>query len=237
MRSIRPIPKIIHQSWKDARIPHEVYPRIWVQSWPKAHPDWEYRLWTDDDNDALVRCHYPQFYDFYSALDLPIKKADFCRFLYMHRHGGVYVDLDFVCLRHLGTLLEGHELVLGRLSPDNDYYQISNAFMASCAGHDFWLRAASDAARAPPGEQRVEMLSGPFRLQWAYYRYEPQHSVVHGDGLIYPFDWINFTDWNGGKYRREDLIALARRLRDKSVEEMAAALPKSFCVTFWTHNW
>jgi mannosyltransferase OCH1-like enzyme len=237
MPATRAIPKIIHRSWKDARIPHDVYPRVWVDSWPQAHPDWEHRLWTDDDNETLVRQHYPQFYDFYVQLFPPIKKADFCRFLYLHRYGGVYVDLDFVCLKNLMPLLGSHEIVLGKLSPQNDYYQIPNAFMASCAEHDFWLRAAWDAVRAPPSEQSVETLAGPFRLQWAYYRYEPQHSIVHGDGLIYPFDWINFTDWGGGKYRRDDIIELVRYLRDKSVDEISRVLPHAFCATFWTRQW
>jgi len=61
-------------------------------------------FWTDRDNETLVREHYPQFLDFYRQLTPGIKMADFARFLYMHRFGGGYVDLDFVSLKNPAPL-------------------------------------------------------------------------------------------------------------------------------------
>lgn len=185
----------------------------------------------------MVRENYPQFYDFYLSLAPAIKKADFCRFLYMHRYGGVYVDLDFVCLKNLSPLLRGYDIVLGRLSEDNDYYQIPNAFMASRPEHKFWMQVAWDAMRAPPAEQAIESHAGPLRLQWAYQVYQPKRSIVYGDELIYPFDWIHFTSWSNGKYYRADRKRLAMELRGKKPEEIAEVFPHSYCLTFWTHNW
>ena len=46
------IPRIIHQSWKVEQVPDR-----WLafqQSWREHHPDYEYRLWTDDANRAFV---------------------------------------------------------------------------------------------------------------------------------------------------------------------------------------
>src|SRR5437588_6601436 len=150
------IPAIIHQSWKDENIPHDVYPASWIDSWTVAHPSWQRMFWTDEDNERLVRDRYPAFYEFYVGLKPNIKKAGFARYLYMHSYGGVYVDLDFICLKDLTPLLTGHEIVLGRLSHDNDYYQIPDAFMASSPGHEFWLKVATDAKDAPPHERSVE---------------------------------------------------------------------------------
>jgi hypothetical protein len=109
--------------------------------------------------------------------------------------------------------------------------------MASRPGHDFWLRIARDAFNAPPSEQGVETHTGPFRLQWAYYRYEPENSIVHETELIYPLDWIHFTEWADGSKFRDDRNRLARELRNKTPAEMAEHFPNSYCVTFWTHNW
>jgi len=229
------IPRIIHQTWKSHDIPHDIYPEHWIESWKTFHPHWEHRLWTDADAEELVRKTYPQFYDFYVALEPPIKKADFARFLFLHSHGGVYVDLDMVCLQPVAPLLAEHELVFGRLSPDNDYYQVPNAFMASTRYHDFWMRIAYDAMRAPPGEQAVETLAGPFRLEWALARHRPR-CHVHGDGIIYPFDWIHLRPWRE-RAPRADVVALATKLRMATVDEMARALPGAYCVTFWAHNW
>src|ERR1700761_4174290 len=133
------IANIIHQSWKDSRIPYHIYPKFWIDSWMLLHPDWKRQFWTDEDNDLLVREYYPIFYDYYQTLSPTIKKADFARLLYMHRFGGVYVDLDFLCLKNLSALLQEYDIVLGRLSPGNPCYQIPNAFLASRKGCDFWI--------------------------------------------------------------------------------------------------
>jgi mannosyltransferase OCH1-like enzyme len=194
-------------------------------------------FWTDKDNDDLVRQHYRQFYEFYQSLFPGIKKAGFARYLYLHRFGGLYVDLDFICLRDLSPLLEGNGMVLGHLSKDNDYYQIPDAFMASCPGHDFWPQIACDARDAPAWERTVEAHTGPLRLQWAYDRYRPEDSIVYDSELIYPLDWIHFTHWGNGRYFREDQVRLAKEIRNMSVEEIATLFPRSYCVTLWTHNW
>jgi hypothetical protein len=231
------IPAIIHQSWKDENVPHDVYLPSWIDSWIRNHPGWRRMFWTDRGNERLVQRRYPQFYDFYMNLTPGIKKADFARLLYMHRFGGVYVDLDFVCLKNLLPILKGYEIVLGRLSPENPYYQIPNAFLASRAGCEFWLRTAEDAMKAPSSEQSVEMHSGPFRLQWAFECYRPPNSMVYGAELIYPLDWIHFTDWDGGRYFRKDLKRLAEQIRGYPPKEIARFFPHAYCLTFWTHNW
>ena len=227
------IPTIIHQSWKDQNIPHEVYLPAWIHSWIAAHPDWTRMFWTDRDNEELVRIEYPRFYDFYMRLDQGIKKADFARLLYMHHLGGVYVDLDFVCLKNLSPLLAGYDIVLGRLSSDNHYYQLPNAFLASRPGCEFWLQTAEDACKAPPGEQWVEALAGPFRLQWAFELYRPANSMIYGGEEIYPLDWAHFA----GSTFRPDRKRLAEQIRDMTPAEMSVFFPRSYCLTFWTHNW
>ena len=155
----------------------------------------------------------------------------------MHNYGGVYADLDFISLKNITPLIEKYDLVLGKMSPENEYYQIPNAFMASRPGNDFWLQVARDAQKAPLEEQSVEKHAGPFRLQWAYQKYQPQNSIVYDHELIYPFDWINFTNWNNGKYYKEEMKQLAENLQDKSIEEIASVFPEAYCLTFWTHNW
>jgi mannosyltransferase OCH1-like enzyme len=231
------IPAIIHQSWKDAEVPADVYPLSWQQSWKTLHPGWRHVLWTDEDNRRLVETKYAEFLEFYDSLDVGIKRADFSRFLYMHAFGGVYVDLDFICLRELTPLLHGATIVVGGLTEDNPHYKIPNAFMASVAGDDFWLKVARDAMAAPENEQGVERLAGPFRLQWALGKYRPQGLRVLEPHLVYPIDWIHLTHWYEGVFLREDEARLVREMRDMSLAEMQAALPQSFAVTTWTHNW
>lgn len=231
------IPHLIHQSWKTSLIPFEVYPKSWQDSWKTLHPLWEYRLWTDADNERLVATHYPQFLAFFRRLDLGIKKADFSRFLYMHRFGGIYVDLDFIALQNLSPLLEGASIVVGQLSEANHYYRFPNAFLAAEPGNKFWMDVANDAMNAPPHEQSVETLSGPFRLGWALDLYRPAGLKILDQALVYPFDWISFTHWDNGIHYRADQANLAIQFREMELEAMQQALPNSFAVTTWNHHW
>jgi len=45
------IPRVIHQTWKDQDVPARFLDA--QRSWQDAHPDWEYRFWTDEDLAAL----------------------------------------------------------------------------------------------------------------------------------------------------------------------------------------
>lgn len=99
--------KIIHQSWKTNELGEEE--RGWADSVKRAFDGYEYKFWTDEDNDELVRISYPEFYDFYKEL-LPIQKADFVRHLYIYHYGGIYLDLDVKMNKPLP--LEGAEVFL-----------------------------------------------------------------------------------------------------------------------------
>lgn len=135
------IPRIIHQTWKNADVPSRLVD--FQRSWAKYHPEWEYRLWTDADNLRLIRESYPQFVDFYQRLPYPILRVEFVKLAYLHRFGGLYVDLDFEARKPLDPLLTGNQIVLGRETGGmglwlrgRDY--ILNALMASAAGHSLW---------------------------------------------------------------------------------------------------
>jgi mannosyltransferase OCH1-like enzyme len=231
------IPRLIHQSWKNAAVPNRIYPDAWRTSWRELQPRWDYKFWTDAHNRELVERTYPQFLNFYDSLDAGIKRADFSRFLYMHRFGGVYVDLDFICLRELTPLLYGASIVVGQLSKDNFHYRIPNAFMASEPGLDFWLALATDAMNAPQEEQGVERLAGPLRLQQGLLKYKPAGLRVLEQHLVYPLDWIHLTNWREGTLFRQNEHDLALRMHTMDLESARKEFPQSFAVTTWSHNW
>ena len=99
--------KIIHQSWKTNELSKEE--QEWVSTVKNNFTGYEYKFWTDEDNDNLVRLNYPEFYDFYKGL-LPIQKADFVRHLYIYHFGGIYLDLDVKMNKPLP--LEGADVFL-----------------------------------------------------------------------------------------------------------------------------
>jgi len=153
------IPKLLHQSWKNNELPAK------FQRWSKAcraqHADWEWVLWTDDDNLKLVQTYFPWLKEAFLGLPGPIYRADFARNLYMYMFGGVYVDLDTDCLRPTDEALAPFRIpvvdatnttssdepanhrgiaVFGRLGSDETFqHSIPNAWMASSPRHPFFL--------------------------------------------------------------------------------------------------
>jgi hypothetical protein len=87
------IPRIIHQIWIG---PHP-RPTEWLETWSRDyledHPDWSYRLWTDDDvaGFPVIRSNA------YRNLSL-CGRADLLRYSILHEHGGVYIDADSIYL-------------------------------------------------------------------------------------------------------------------------------------------
>lgn len=80
------IPKLFHQSWINSTLPAKF--EEWSHSCRRANPDWEWVLWTDQDNMKLVEKYAPWFASTYEALHSEIYRADTARNIYMHVFGG-----------------------------------------------------------------------------------------------------------------------------------------------------
>jgi mannosyltransferase OCH1-like enzyme len=85
-RDLQAIPKLIHQSWSSTELPAKF--ERWSSTCRQQHPDWEWVLWTDEDNEELVRTHFPWLLKTYLGLPGVIYRADLVRNLYMYMFGG-----------------------------------------------------------------------------------------------------------------------------------------------------
>ncbi|MCX6849136.1 MAG: glycosyltransferase [Verrucomicrobia bacterium] len=153
------IPRIIHQPWKTRNLPPLM--REFQESWFKHHPEWEYRLWTNEDNKRLIHEQYPQYAEVFRRFTPPIVKIDFIRLAYMHRFGGLYTDMDFEALRPIDLLLADGRIAVGRENggigiPMCGRPFIINAFIASPAGHPLWLEIMQAMADRFRLRQRFE---------------------------------------------------------------------------------
>ena len=156
------IPRILHQTWKTRDVPARW--RAARRSWLDAHPDWEHRFWTDADLERLVRTRAPRLYPLWRRYPWHIQRVDAARYLILHEEGGVYADLDIVCVKPLDDLLE-NDLVLARTRP----LGLTNAFMMSRAGHPLMKHALDRLPAASrrwqrswlPRHFRVLLTTGP----------------------------------------------------------------------------
>lgn len=141
-------PKIIHQTWKTPELPDRF--ASYQKTWQTLHPDWEYRMWTDEDNLRLVHDAYPEYAEFYETLPYPILKVEFSKLFYLYSFGGLYVDLDFEALRPLDEILTDGQIVMGReigglggITRGREY--IMNALICSPPRHSFWELVLEEA--------------------------------------------------------------------------------------------
>ncbi len=195
--SDQPIPRILHQTWKDENPPRAL--AKFRRTWLEHHPDWEHRLWTDADNRAFLHKHYAWFMPIYDGYAHEIMRVDAVRYFILHRCGGVYADLDLECLRPIEPLLAGKQVVIGCEPPRHlarhdvsrrgDFGRIlCNAFMASVPGHPFWEHLAHALPACCTAADPLSA-TGPFFLTRACAAYADNQSIsIAAHELLYPLD-------------------------------------------------
>ena len=99
-----PIPPNIFQTWKSEDDMTEKQ-KASQKSWRDKNPGWCYSLYDDADCDEFVKAFYPKYYKVWPDLT-PVERADLWRYLIIHKYGGVYADIDTVCLRSLNNVAE-----------------------------------------------------------------------------------------------------------------------------------
>lgn len=106
------IPHIIHYCWFGKkplpRMAHKC-----VDSWRRHMPEYEIRLWTEDDFD-LSGCRYVS--EAYAAGKYAFV-SDYARFLILYNEGGIYFDTDVELLRSVDSLVADGPF-MGREIPD-----------------------------------------------------------------------------------------------------------------------
>lgn len=99
------IPKIIHQTYHVKNLPEAIQTNI--NQLKNQNPDWEYRLYDDDDIEKYIQFYYPTLLLFYKKIN-PIygaAKADFFRYLVIYKSGGVYLDIKSTLSKPLNEII------------------------------------------------------------------------------------------------------------------------------------
>ncbi len=136
------IPKIIHQIWYDLGNGKEIPDRLqrYQESWKSFHPDWEHKLWSEENGRDLIQEHYPFFLKTYDNYPYGIQRVDAVRYLILYAHGGLYADLDYECFRSLNETIEKNKDKNIFLSESQLKFNIKffhNGLLISSPGHPF----------------------------------------------------------------------------------------------------
>lgn len=137
------VPRIVHQTWKGCSADLPPRQAAWRERCMLLNPDWTFWLWTDDDNRELIKQHYPHFLGVYDSYDVKMKRIDAARIFYLHRYGGIYLDLDFTCLKPFtklalpsGVAVFSHQYPMHLVAKKSD--AVANNFMATPPAHPLY---------------------------------------------------------------------------------------------------
>lgn len=139
------IPKIIHQTWRSDKLP-SIFQKIYDRN-KELNPGFEFKLWSHSpgppDIDNFLEKEYPDLYDIYKKTKYGVQKADIARLAILYHYGGVYFDLDMLCIKQIAELID-MDTDIGFLSMEpteqtmtvfNKENILCNAFMAFPAKH------------------------------------------------------------------------------------------------------
>lgn len=104
------IPKILHQVWLGENPIPEVF-ITWRNNWRQLHPDWEYRLWTEENTDIA------EIKDMINVAQRFSSKSNIIRLYAVMKFGGVYCDFDFNWNKNIDELLV-HKAFAAKERPD-----------------------------------------------------------------------------------------------------------------------
>ena len=225
---------------------------------------WRMWLWTDEGNRDLVARHFPSFLGLFDGYDLPIQRADAARYFYMWLYGGVYIDLDTVCLREFESLpLHPDEVTLGFLqpfsSPANRIHECTSTPPVSCLSHH--SEGIPNAFLAAPPRHPffahvIHSLAGSRNASYRGHRPHPNPStgprfltsrvrewaaMGHGglrvlrNPIIYNSLWTDRRHWCGWGAARPEEQPTGARL--EKFAQCAAMAPEAALTTFWAHGW
>ena len=110
------ITRLLHQTYPTATVPDIIAPSI--AALRARHPDYSYRLWTDDEIPDFIHDHYGRaIRDAYLRIN-PVygaARADLFRYLMVYRLGGVYLDIKSSTAKPLTDVVR----------PDDQYLPVS----------------------------------------------------------------------------------------------------------------
>lgn len=94
------VPKIIHYCWFGRKEMPELAQKC-VASWHEFMPDYEYRLWNEDNFDVNSVPYTKEAYQMQKYAFV----SDYVRLWVLCREGGLYLDVDFVVYKPFDDLL------------------------------------------------------------------------------------------------------------------------------------
>jgi mannosyltransferase OCH1-like enzyme len=190
------ISKIIHQVWKTRHLP-EKYIKL-TEKWKELHPEYTFKIWTDDDCNDFIDKVYPVFKQKWESFLFPIQRFDAIRYLILKTYGGIYIDLDMFPLKTL-NFLDTENFIVSKESNENAKihnkdFILSNAFMASPPNHIYLTYLINDIMTYKTEYTNRNNIildtTGPFLLGRVYDKHPDKVSILNQNYFM-PYTYID----------------------------------------------
>jgi hypothetical protein len=176
------LPKTFHFVWLGGkRMPAEFVD--FRRTWADHHPDWQIAVW---DESTLPRLRNQHWFDRAESWS---QKVDIASFELLHRHGGIYLDTDFECLKNIESLLGGIDV----FSASEDRVHVCHGIMGCTPGHpllDRLIGAVPHSITSQPG-QSPAVTTGPHLITKVFKQWiaEGNGATVFAPELFYPYHY------------------------------------------------
>ena len=169
------IPRVLHYVWPNKNFSygdddphgHEQQRTLALVKMIQANnPDWEIKIWTDDECYALVRTQFPDFYNEWIRLSPRLKMWDAIRPIILYVHGGIYLDHDIDCDEgvHFSNWIGPETRLLLREPSPRAMRRVGNHFMGSAPQHSIWKIYIKNIINEIPQNFTVGRHTGPRQL-------------------------------------------------------------------------
>ena len=134
------IPRTLHFVWIGSPTPSDVSARI--ERWAALNPDYEIRLWGDEDVRSSDLSNVERAY----ACESWAQTADLLRYSIVSKYGGIYLDSDMEPLRPLSTIEIRCDLVVCNETTYEPAPYMSIGYLAARPGHPSLAACVADCA-------------------------------------------------------------------------------------------
>lgn len=176
------IPKIIHQIWLGSAFPEQY--KAYQESWIKFHPDWEFKLWTEEDVENFVWANRDLFEN---ALNYG-EKSDIWRYEILEQFGGLYIDVDMECLKAIDDLHDSFDFYIGIQPLDTTCVQLGIGIFGSIPHHPL-LKACIEELRNNTHETQIIIKTGPLFFTKIFLKHAGKfglHDIALPASYFYP---------------------------------------------------
>lgn len=129
----RRIPRTLFQTWETRAISNEL--QAIINTWKDKNPEYEYIFHDASDREAFLKANFEKnVYDAYCKIVPGAYKADLWRYCILYQYGGVYVDIDTLCVGSIDAFLKDTTECMAPIdlntNPHEGNHNVSNGFIA-----------------------------------------------------------------------------------------------------------